>query len=217
MTIIKHVDLRDRFGTARDQRRRPTCLAFAASDCHAAARGVPFRDLSAEYAFYHAVKRKGEGIKPNGGIGLKHMLGAIQDDGQPLESGWPYLPQLPVNLNEYKPPTIMEKIYRRRSSRLPSRFDDICDALNMGTPPLIVFSPTIQFHLAKADQTVRADATEPPTGAAHAVVGVGWGEENLERIVLVRNSWGTKWAEAGYAWVGETYLQTRLHNVVIME
>ncbi len=38
MTPVVQQDLRFRFGTARDQGARPTCLAFAASDTHAALR-----------------------------------------------------------------------------------------------------------------------------------------------------------------------------------
>jgi hypothetical protein len=51
--ITAAVDLRSLFGTARNQGSRPTCLAFAASDTHAALRSgwVP---LSCEYAFYQA-------------------------------------------------------------------------------------------------------------------------------------------------------------------
>jgi hypothetical protein len=43
------VDLRSKFGVARDQNPRPTCMAFAASDTHAALRSV-WTPLSAEWA-----------------------------------------------------------------------------------------------------------------------------------------------------------------------
>ena len=55
ITIRK--DLRSRFGPPRDQGQRPTCLAFAMSDAHGAARG-PWEDLSCEYLFHHAKKRE---------------------------------------------------------------------------------------------------------------------------------------------------------------
>src|SRR5436305_462757 len=47
-------DLRGRFGSARDQEARQTCLAFAMSDAHAAAIGGMWSPLSCEYLFYHA-------------------------------------------------------------------------------------------------------------------------------------------------------------------
>ena len=52
------VDLRNNLGPARDQDPRPTCMAFAASDAHAAARDG-WEPLSTEWAYYHALKRDG--------------------------------------------------------------------------------------------------------------------------------------------------------------
>ena len=50
------VDLRGDLGPARDQDPRPTCMAFAASDAHGAARDG-WEPLSTEWAYYHALKR----------------------------------------------------------------------------------------------------------------------------------------------------------------
>ena len=72
-------DLRTLFGEARDQGERPTCLAFAASDTHAALR-AGWKPLSCEYAFYHAQRRGGRG--PTIGARLPDMLDALRDDGQ---------------------------------------------------------------------------------------------------------------------------------------
>ena len=98
MSVTVDVDLRSRFGAVRDQGARPTCLAFAASDAHAAMRGA-WVELSCEYAFYHAQKRTGR--PPAKGAFLNDMLGALREEGQPVEAGWPYLTQLPTNLSLY--------------------------------------------------------------------------------------------------------------------
>jgi hypothetical protein len=92
MTVDVECDLRLRFGPARDQGSRPTCLAFAASDTHAALRD-PWTALSCEFAFYHAQRRAGR--KPASGASLPYMLAALRDDGQPVETDWPYLDVLP--------------------------------------------------------------------------------------------------------------------------
>lgn len=38
----------------------------------------------------------------------------------------------------------------------------------------------------------------PPNKANHAVIVVGFGEDNGEKFWVIRNSWGTVWGEAGY-------------------
>lgn len=37
-----------------------------------------------------------------------------------------------------------------------------------------------------------------PHAIDHAIVAVGWGEENGTQYYIVRNSWGTSWGEEGY-------------------
>ena len=56
------IDLRGQFGPARDQGKRPTCMSFAASDAHAAAKDT-LDPLSAEFAHYHAVQRASPPIR----------------------------------------------------------------------------------------------------------------------------------------------------------
>jgi hypothetical protein len=88
MTIKIKKDLRHLFGPVRDQGQRPTCLAFAASDTHAALRGA-WEPLSCEYIFFHAQRRAGRTAKD--GATLPSMLEALRQDGQPHEAGWPAL------------------------------------------------------------------------------------------------------------------------------
>src|SRR5208283_720238 len=103
-------DLRGLFGPVRDQGSRPTCLAFAASDTHAALRGR-WSPLSCEYAFFHAQRRGGR--LPTVGAVLPEMLATLREDGQPAEASWPYLSILPSDLSYWKPPPVLTPIFRR--------------------------------------------------------------------------------------------------------
>ena len=79
-------DLRSAFGPVRDQGDRPTCLAFAVSDAHAAIRS-DWEPLSIEYLFYHAQRLGGRSAGQ--GCALQDALRVLRTDGQPHENGWP--------------------------------------------------------------------------------------------------------------------------------
>ena len=46
----------------------------------------------------------------------------------------------------------------------------------------------------------------------HAVVLAGIGKFKNETVILVRNSWGSKWGYNGYVWLYERYLKANLTN-----
>jgi hypothetical protein len=214
MSVSVQIDLRAKFGPARDQKRRPTCIAFAASDAHAAQRMNPFQPLSVEYAFYHASLKR-TAFDPHSGVGMSDILAAVESDGQPEENGWPYLDQLPTDIAHYKPPADVGPVYRRGSQH-QAGLTVIVTMLNDGRAPLIAMNISSEFFLAKAQEVLRAPAFSP-TVNRHALVVVGIGEEQNEQALLVRNSWGMGWADQGYAWISRGYLEPRLISVGVMK
>ena len=44
----------------------------------------------------------------------------------------------------------------------------------------------------------------------HAVIAVGHGTTETQRVILVRNSWGERWGANGHAWLSEAFLTSRL-------
>jgi hypothetical protein len=89
MAIMVLSDLRHQLGPARNQGSRPTCVAFAFSDGHAAARRRPDL-LSVEHLYHNAVRRT-PGSHPDQGVTMPVCASALARDGQCLESGWAYL------------------------------------------------------------------------------------------------------------------------------
>jgi hypothetical protein len=183
-------------------------MAFAASDAHAAIR-PDWMPLSCEFAYYHALRR--DGGMPGNGTTLRGMMAAVRDDGQPPEEQWHYLPKLPANLTLWKPPSGAGPLYRRATDHGRGTIPDILRRLDAGAPVIITMCLSPAFYKPNADGLIAVN--EPPDPKRrHAVVAVGYGEFNGQRVFLIRNSWGLSWGIDGYAWVSEAYLTPRLNG-----
>lgn len=206
------VDLRSSFGAARDQSSRPTCLAFAASDTHAAVR-PGWEPLSAEWAYYHAVKR--DGGLPHDGSTLASMLAVIKLDGQPVETEWPYMQSDFIDVMLWEPPTSSAALYFRDHAGCGLGLQHVVGQLDAGIPTLITMTLSNAFYMPDANGVVdRNEAIDPKR--RHAVVAVGYGERAGMPVILIRNSWGEGWGLKGYAWLTESYLAPRLTAASIL-
>jgi hypothetical protein len=213
MSVDVLLDLRLEFGEARDQGPRPTCMAFTASDAHAGVR-AGWDPLSVEWAYYHAVRR--DGANPDDGATLTSMLKVLEADGQPHETGWPYIARPILDPAVWKPPPPgVSPLFRRDGNRIAATFDEVIEQLDAGVPVLMTMELSDAFYRPDEDGIV--DATEKPDPKRkHAVVAVGHGVRAAERMILTRNSWGHDWGIAGYAWLTESYLTPRLLRAAIL-
>ena len=214
-SITINTDLRHLFGPVRDQGQRPTCLAFAASDTHAALRDG-WTPLSCEYAFYHAQRRSGR--SPTEGADLPAMLGALREDGQPVETGWPYLSKLPADLTRWTPPAGTTPLYRRAGEPAAYAVDAIIAQLDQDAPMLILMRLSRSFYFVGPDGFIdEAPGEAPDFHRRHAVIAVGHGVAGTQRAVLVRNSWGDQWGAHGYGWLTERFMQPRVYQLAILK
>jgi len=207
--ITISVDLRAAFGAARNQGARPTCLAFAASDTHAALR-EGWTPLSCEYAFYQAQRRAGRA--PNTGALLSSMLEALRKDGQPEESGWPYLSATPADVASWAPPPQIGKLFGRDGATATHSIERVIQELDQGRPVIVLMTLSRAFYQRNPQGVVDpAPGEQPESERRHAVVAVGHGKVDGQRAVLVRNSWGPSWGDAGYGWLTERFLGPRIY------
>lgn len=206
MQIRVIVDLRAQFGNIRDQGQRPTCMAFAASDAHAFARNSA-DPLSVEYAYFHAVQRRSNTSRTTG-VSFEAISEAISLDGQPVESGWPYIENLAAG-DAWKPPQTPGTLFYRNATKITGGVTDVYASLASGRPVVVVMSISISFFQLAAGSLLQAPAAETPLGT-HAVIVVGHGESEGDPCLLIRNSWGSGWGDDGYGWIHEDYLTPRL-------
>jgi hypothetical protein len=210
MIAIK-TDLRHLLGPVRDQGARPTCLAFAASDCHAALRdGTP---LSCEYAYFHAQRRGGRA--PDQGATLSSMLDALRLDGQPAESEWPYLDDLPGA--SWAPPARTGQCFGRNGGVFALEIASILASLDAKRPVLLLSTLSASFFQPTGEGLVDPAHDEmPDTSLRHAILAVGHGLIDGQSAILVRNSWGESWGVEGHAWLTENFLKPRLFATAIL-
>lgn len=215
MSVAVTVDLRGQFGPVRDQGARPTCLAFAASDAHAGLR-AGWDPLSCEYVFYHAQQRAGR--TPTKGAFLSDMLATLENDGQPEEHGWPYLPALPSDLSHYRPPKIVGALYGRETEQPRQDTDLIRGALDQKRPAIVLSTLTRRFFQPSNEGVVAHDDHDQVFPAPrHAVVAVGYGDYSSQPVILIRNSWGPSWGMAGHIWLTEDYLRRHMYGLALLK
>ena len=212
MSVDIFCDLRNRFGSARDQDQRPTCLAFATSDAHAALRS-PWAPLSVEFIYYHAQRRAGR--TPDSGATLPAMLEALREDGQPFEAGWPYLAAVP---SDWQPAESVGPVYRRRGEHGGDTVSEITNRLDEGKPVLVLMTLSSAFDFASITHGIVNEAPGEQTNPhrRHAVIAAGHGVLSQKRVILIRNSWGEDWGQQGYAWLTEAYLKPRVFRISIL-
>jgi hypothetical protein len=200
------------FGAARDQGRRPTCIAFAVSDGHSHKRVFGAQHLSPEYLFYCAAQEQLP-HRHYDGVQTSAVVKALALEGQPHEVHHPYqadlhptadlpIPEIPFPYQKYRSGWVYE----------PFSDNGVRQILTDGDSAIIALRITDKFFSITPDQPVlRGPVDGDRVVGIHAVVAVGYGTDNDGISYLkVRNSWGEKWGSGGYGWVQVTYVQQHL-------
>ena len=185
---------------ARDQGKRPTCIAFALSEIElAAAPGVSA--LSPEYLYQSAAQQTPDWV-PDAGVPLGAAMAAATA-GLPCETDYPYQtsePALPI-----PPLTRTFSMYGLPVYHYAVDISQVIQTLRNGNAVGLGLELTNSFY-RPVSGIITFEANALP-GVLHAVVAVGLGWDGSDPFFLIRNSWGAAWGVRGNAWLPVAYAQ----------
>lgn len=195
-------------GPPRNQGRRPTCLAFTASDLNAFANATAH--LSVEFLCHHAAKVDG-GWEPGDGFTVDQVFAAVMSPGQPEEVIYPYRAEA-HDAPLQAPPGGLMPLYRSPSNARALALSEVVALVRNGRAVGVVVAVTKSLFYP-IDGMVAFDPFVIPD-QFHAMVAVGVGTHRLssETHIYLRNSWGAGWGNQGHAWVSERHLKLHMQE-----
>ena len=205
MSMTIRLDVRPLLGPVRDQGARPTCLAHASTTAHEYARGSTLA-LSPEYLHYFASRK----ASSSEGVNFSSVCRALMEPGQPTETDCPYRPN--EQPDSWTPPTGVT-LYRRQSTAPRHSQEEVEALLEAGYTPVLGIATTDAFYAPAPPWVLSAMG---PVRGLHAVLAVGVGTTYTTRHVLIRNSWGTAWADAGHAWLADDFIIQHLRQMLVL-
>jgi hypothetical protein len=144
-------------------------------------------------------------------------LDTLREDGQPEESGWPYLASLPAIIATWVPPGSIGQVYGRNGQNETPDLTQIIPWIELDRPVIALMMLSSSFYGPSPEGVVEPAAGEQPEPARrHAIIACGHGTVDGQRALLVRNSWGPRWGQDGYAWLTEKFLESRLYGAAIL-
>jgi C1A family cysteine protease len=163
------------------------------------------RDYSRLFVYWHA--RQLDGIIGDDGCTIRSAMKALADNGTCREKYWPY------NLNKWSVPpsdeAVKEATVKASDYFRVVSYQEILSALADDLP--VVFGAKLyesfQSTLVESTGLVKLPKPNEPFVGNHAMLAVGF--DKAKDIIIVRNSWGSKWGMDGYCEMPGDYFRSQ--------
>ncbi len=193
------VDLRAHCSPVEDQRLTNSCTANAivgALEYHQIRAGHGMTDLSRMFVYYNARQLAGAEDKDVGSF-IHHVMAAVLAHGACEERLWPFQEAMCMARPTDAAYKNALKFQAVQYARTPLGAAAMA-ALASGLPVVFgTYLPQSFFTVGASTGTMPGPAeTVPKPGGGHAMLLVGY--DLQDQTWLVRNSWGTGWADGGY-------------------
>jgi C1A family cysteine protease len=223
-------DLREWCSPVEDQGRLGSCTAQAGAGIIEYYEQKSFgRHIDASRLFLYKVTRNLMKMRGDTGAYLRSTIGAMVLFGVPPEEYWPYTDG-PEDFDK-EPPAFCYSFAQNYKTIKYYRHDppsatpeDILNRvktyLAAGHPAMFGFTVYSSIEQASGSGRIPFPSPLDKIEGGHAVVAVGYDDkmkirnryegEEAEGALLIRNSWGQDWGEAGYGWLPYDYLRKGL-------
>lgn len=202
------VDLRRHASRVSDQGALGSCVGHAVAgmlEYEVRANAGPRKLYQFSELFIYLQARIVENtVNEDAGCEIRDAVKACSKVGAAQEKFWPYVIDKfdqPAPANAYAD-AAKHKVVEYR--KVPQTVDDICAALAGGHP--VVFGVMV-YENFESDEVAKTGIVPMPSGrdlGGHALLMVGY--DRPKQRFLVRNSWSSKWGQAGHCWMPFPYI-----------
>ncbi|MEB3186559.1 MAG: C1 family peptidase [bacterium] len=218
-SLPERVDLRPMCSPVANQGQFGACTAFATVKGLQEAllkKQGRYRPQSPALLWYESKRQTGSKGKDDG-VPTEFAVKMLDAYGSAPEEAFPYLP-----LEQHRDPVARQAFLQSEPSaqvvalskqnrlvkgyELTTRLSGIRKALASGMPVVLAMRVFDNISKTPASGLMPMPTASSKFVGGHAVLAVGY--DSAKQVLVVRNSWGSSWADGGYFYMPYSYFKT---------